>query len=380
VGRLRSAIRDLLPPRLSQPVVDVVRRSRVWAGRSRLWRWELLHLAPREGSRFDVIFLGRREVAWRAWINLGLPGDLAPGAARPALRGARTVLVSEAPLPRSLRIPWELHMAVPLGRTLDEIAATYDGELRRLLRKQRDRFRARRVTEPREIDRINREMLARFAVSRHGASAYVMRDEDVRRMALRTGRLDVVLEGESEVGCHLGYEVVQAGKRYWVTLLFGYPEGVFGDARRLRDVNSANTWLALTWALENGYDFYDMGACHARPDDGLLQWKRRRGGSPDLLRNEGFFSVRLPRDDRALFLWESPLFAAEAGRLVLHLGVPAGPGDDEVVARWREMGFGNLAAVRLHWARPTGGDLLDRLREPYARQARPPAVEVIASP
>jgi hypothetical protein len=373
---LRRAIRDLLPPRLTFPVMAAVRRSRVWAGRALLWRWRLVRLAPREGSRFDVLFLGRREEAWRAWINLGLPGDVAPGPARPALRAPRTVLVSEAPLPGSLGIPWELHMVVPLGRTLDEIAATYDGELRRRLRKQQSRFRFRRVTEPAEVARINQEMLAPYAVSRHGASAYVMSDDDVLRMARRTGRLDLLLEGEAEVACHLGYEILRAGKRYWVTYLFGYPVGVFSDPRRLRDVNSANTWSALAWSLENGYDFYDMGACHARPDDGLLQWKRRRGGEPDLLRNEGFFHFRLPREDRALFLWESPLFAVEDGGLVLHLGVPAGPSDDEVVARWRELAFGGLAAVRLHWARPEGGSLLDRLREPFARQARPPPVEV----
>jgi hypothetical protein len=46
-----------------------------------------------------------------------------------------------------------------------------------------------------------------------------------------------------------------------VTLRFGYPATVFNDKRRLGDANAMNTFLALEWALENGYGCYDMGSC-----------------------------------------------------------------------------------------------------------------------
>jgi hypothetical protein len=376
---LSTAVRDLLPPSMSIPVVDAARRTRVWAGRARLWGWKLFHLAPREGSRFDVDFLGREDVAWRVWTNLGLPAGLLAARALPVRSEPHTVLVSELPLPGSLRIPWELHMVVPFGRTLEEIAAGYDGELRRRLRRLKERLRVRRVEAPAEVDRVNREMLVPYALARHGQGAYLMGDDDVRRMALRTGRLDLVSEGDAAVACHLGYDVVRHGRRYCVTRLFGYPERVFSNPRRLRDVNSANTWLAMTWAHENGYDFYDMGACHARPDDGLLQWKRRRGGNPDLLRNDGFFHLRLPREDEAHFLWESPVFAVERGRLVLHVGVPVGPSDAEVESRYRELAFGGLAAVRVHWAGRRGAAPYGMLRATLARQAPSTAVELAFS-
>lgn len=347
---LSGTVRDLLPGEMSVPIVDAARRARVWLDRARPWGWKHSRLVPREGSTFAVTYLGRPSVAWRAWTCLGLPGGELEPRAPPIGDRAHSALVSELPLPRSLRIPWDLHMVVPLGRRLEEIAAGYDGELRRRLRRLAGRFRLRRVAEPAEVDRINQEMLVPYALARHGDAAHVMSPEDVRRMALRGGGLDVLLEAGTEVACHLGYEVRHREGRAWVTRLFGYPSTVFADARRLRDVNAANAWAAMAWAHASGYDHYDLGACHARPDDGLLQWKRRRGGCPDLLRNEAYFHLRLPRQDVARFLWESPVFAVERGRLTLHVGVPAGPSEDEVGRRFRELAFGGLAAVRVHWA------------------------------
>jgi hypothetical protein len=152
---------------------------------------------------------------------------------------------------------------------------------------------------------------------------------------------------------------------------------VISDPRRLGEVNSANAWAALTWAKANGYDDYDLGACHARPEDGLLQWKRRRGGQPDLLRNEGHFHVRLPREDAARFLWESPLFAVERGRLTLHVGVPVGPGEAEVGRRFRELAFGGLASVRVHWATARGAPPGETARAELTRHAPETPVELV---
>ena len=95
--------------------------------------------------------------------------------------------------------------------------------------------------------------------------------------------------------------------------------------------------MALEWAIENGFDYYDIGTCLARPDDGLLEWKRRRGGDVDTLGNNGYLFVRLPKVGIAQFLWETPLFAVEGKELTLHLGLPDGPSDEEIasaIVKW----------------------------------------------
>src|SRR5690606_24512746 len=118
-------------------------------------------------------------------------------------------------------------------------------------------------------------------------------------IAKGVGRLDLITLGDEVIGCHLGCEVARGGKRYWSTLRFGYCEAVFSDARKLREVNSITTFMALEWALEQGFDYYDIGLCLARPDDGLLKWKRRRGGDIDSLGNHAYLFVRLPKTGTA---------------------------------------------------------------------------------
>jgi hypothetical protein len=181
------------------------------------------------------------------------------------------------------------------------------------------------------------------------------------------------------VACHLGCVITRAGKRYWSTIRFGYPEAVFSDTKRLRETNSITTYLALEWALENNFDYYDIGTCLGSPDDGLLQWKRRRGGALDTMGNHGYFHVRLPRVGAAQFLWDAPLFAVERHNLTLHLGLPDGPNDDEIVSRYREMGFGGLFKIYLHCAKPPSECILETLRSLYRHQKSPPILESIPS-
>ena len=201
--------------------------------------------------------------------------------------------------------------------------AGYDSELRRSLRKHRSSYRMQQALRDDEIEHADREMLQPYATARHGSSANQMPSEMVRRFALEFGRLDLVLLNEEVVACLLAMESIRAGKRYWLLDRFGYAEAVFSDPKRLRETNSMNTHLALEWAIENGFDYYDIGLCFARPDDGLLKWKRRRGAVPETigLRGYGHFHIRLPKVGAAQFLWDSPLFAIERRKLTLHLGL-----------------------------------------------------------
>jgi hypothetical protein len=93
----------------------------------------------------------------------------------------------------------------------------------------------------------------------------------------------------------------------------------------------------------------------------------------------GYFYVQPPKAGEAKFFWYSPLFSVERNKLVLHLGLPDGPSDDEFSKRYHEMGFGGLHKVYLHCARQTSDNIIENLRGIYAHQKLPPAIEVITS-
>ena len=324
--------------------LDLTSQERVACGRARTARVPLLHLP----------------------LQLAVADD--------------TAILTEAPLAGALRIPWSIHAVVPLKRTIDEVLASYDGELRRRLRK-RPEYRLRPVVDEREVLEISRTMIDAYAIARHGEHTTAIGPETVLKLARGAGgaRLDVMVRGDETVACHLGCPFTRRGKRYWETVRFGYPEAVFTDPKRLRDANSMNTFLELVWSIENGFDYYNMGQSPAHPDSGLFQWKRRRGGEAHVLHNDGYFSIRLPRKGAAKFLWDAPLFVASREGLTLRLGLPDGPSDKEVAQRYREVGYGGLSRVLLHCARPPGDTLLESLRALFARHASPPAVETVAA-
>ena len=232
-----------------------------------------------------------------------------------------------------------------------------------------------------DIDRADLEMLQPYARARHGSSANLRAPEMVRRFALELGRLDLVLLGDEVMACLLGIESIRAGKRYWLIDRYGYPEVVFSDPKRLRETNSINNHIALEWAINNRFDYFDMGLCFARPDDGLLQWKKRRGAELNTigLKGHGHFHVRLPKEGTAQFLCDTPLFAIERNKLTLHLGLPEMLSDDEFLIRYRQMGFMGLFKVYLHCARQPSKLLLEKFCSFYLHQKPSPIVVSIPS-
>lgn len=344
-------------------------------GRFRISHWELVRLQSDRGLR-EIFYWGRKECRSLALALLGINGDVSVSSAglRVALDAAS---VSDAPLPGSLRVPGYLRTVVSLGQPIDEITARYDPELRRRLRKRRSHFRMERVLKESELERVDREMLRPYATERQGKDAEQIPLDMVRDMSQRYGRLDLIYCDDEEVGCHLGHTLTRAEKRYWVTSRFGYPSAVFSDRKRLAEINSMTTYLALEFAMEQGFDYYDIGGSLARPDDGLLQWKRRRGGALDTMLNHTFMHVRLPKHGKAQFLWDAPLFALEKSGLSLSLGLPQGRTDEEAETRYREMGFYGLSKVYVHCARPAGAHFVELLNSRFAHQTAPPMVETI---
>ena len=369
--------KDMVSPSFRFELRRVLGRLQSQVALARFWRWECVRLLGDES--FEVVYLGREEERHHACRILGLGSSAATGGGRAAMRSPRGLLVSEVPFPGALRVPRDVNMVVPLDRPLKDIVAKYDKQLRRRLLKQLPGLEVRQVTEDTEIERLYREMLVPFARARHGDGAHNFPIDFVRRMALARGRLDLVLLDGVEVSCELGYGMAHAGKRYWVALRFGCPEVVFSDPRRLRDTNSLSNFACLIRSLEDGFDFYDMGYCLPRFDDQNLHWKRRRGGALETFRNGGFYFVRLPRESQARLLWDSPLFSLEHDGLSLRLGLPEGPGDEEIVLRYREIGFGGLTRVYLHCARSASDGLLRALRSRYERFPNPPELVVLAT-
>ena len=362
-----------------------IRESAAWLreqlDRVCLWHWEIVRLRRRDGYPFDILYMGRKAHRVELAKVLTVREDSVDTRQANAKPSSRTVLVSEIPIPGALCVPQFLTAVVPLGRSIEEVMAEYEYKLRRNISRQRTLYRRQQVMKEDEIDRAHREMLYPFANARHGSAAIQKSSDYVQKSALGYGRLDFLLAGDEVVGCMLGNESIRAGRRYWVADRCGYPEAVFSDPKRLAETNSINIHMALEWAIENGFDYCDLGRCFASPDDGLLQFKRRRGAELDSigLRGLGYFHIRLPKLGTAKFLWDTPLFAVEHQRLTLHLGLPAGTTDDEFIARHRQMGFGGLFKVYLHSTRPLGEDLLATLGHLYKHQKSPPLLKSITS-
>jgi hypothetical protein len=347
--------------RLYQPLSPSLRAELKWtlaalrevARKARLWKWIRVETSP-PGCSHRVVYSGT--AAHREAVDLHLSGKGGPPAAQ-----WDAVVVSELPLPGSLRVPRYIQPVVPLNGSIDQVLDGYGDKLRRIVRQQLAKVTVRRADSAEMVRFADDSMLRPYALARHGGGADQLSSNIVHDIASRhDGQLDIVYAGETPVACHLGFERVRQGKRYWNAIRFGFTESVFGDTKRLHEVNSVNVFIATRFAKENGFDYYGLGDCVARPDDGLLHWKRRRGGQLDASQCQEWFYVRLPRKGATQFLWNTPLFSAglRGRHLSLHLGVPADRSDDDVLMRYREMSFGGLHKVILHANKPLSATLL----------------------
>jgi hypothetical protein len=89
--------------------------------------------------------------------------------------------------------------------------------------------------------------------------------------------------------------------------------------------------------------------------------------------------LTLPEVGTAEFLWETPLFAVEGKKLTLHLGVPEGKSDEEVAARYREMGFGGLSRIYIHCSSAPRQEQVDIIQGRYNHLKLPPVLESVVA-
>ncbi|MDD2046729.1 hypothetical protein [Pseudomonas putida] len=382
-ANLVAAIRKHVSPAMRYEIRTTLNKVHDLLGRACFWRWEIARFRLQQESPFEILYVGRKHYRDVAKVLIGgkslRDSPVAPGQAQPT-ESSHVVVVSEMPTAGALSVPHYLSAVVPLlGRSLEEITARYDSELRRSIRKHRPLYWMKQALTDEEIAMADQHLLRAYATARQGEHAAQFSTETVFRLAKTVGRLDLIMQGDEVIGCHLGCEITRGTKRYWSTLRFGYCEAVFSDAKKLKEANSINTYMALEWAVENGFDYYDIGLCLARPDDGLLKWKRRRGGDIDSLGNHAYMFVRLPKTGTAKFLWDTPLFAVEGDKLTLHLGLPDGASDDEVADRYHEMVFGGLHKIYLYGGKSSGELFVETLRSRYANLQSPPVMERIPS-
>ena len=360
---LRVFARRIVPPGVRCGAQRLRARLRARVALGRLWHWELVSLtgAPRP---YRVVYLGLSEQLKTTASLLNL--DRAEVQTVTPKMTPRTAVVSSAPLPRALKVPLNVHMVVPLGAPLEQVLERFDAQLRKRLERQRSRYSTVRVTSGSEVDLLTDTMLRPYARARHGDDATPMDHALVRRLALKVGRLDLLCKDGAPVGCRIGYpHTMGDGTTAWVLWRLGYPHHVFEDRKRLGDFNAMNVYVDLERVLAEGFDHYDMGSCVAQPDNGLLQWKRRRGGTPTAYHTDEWLSVILPRQGAAQLLWDAPLLAAEDGHLALWLGLPAVRSDDELLERCKGMRFDGLVRVHVCSERPVSQALLDGLAKLY---------------
>lgn len=358
---LRALGRRLVPVGVRCGARRLRARLRARAALTRLWHWELVSLtgAPRP---YRVVYLGLDEQrsSTSALLNL----DRAEAQTVPPKLTPRTALVSAAPIPKALRVPLQVHMVVPLDGPLEKVAERFDTQLRKRLKSQRPRYTSVRVTNPSEVDLLTDTMLRPYARDRHGADAQPLPRGLVRKLALKAGRLELLCRDGAPVGCRVGYpHTMNDGTTAWVLWRLGYSREVFEDNKQLGDINAMNVYVDMERVIADGYDHYDMGSCIASPDNGLLQWKRRRGGTPSAYHSDEWVSVMLPRQGAAQLLWDAPLLAAEDGHLALWLGLPAGRSDEELLDRCKGYRFDGLVRVHVCSEREVSA----RLREGLAR-------------
>ena len=371
-------VRKLISPSMRFELSEVAAWVREQLGRACLWRWKFTRFRLWNDSPYDILYAGRK-IHWEtARVLLGAGGDVGPSYAK-AGQSCRTVLFSEMPLPGALCVPHSLRVIVPLGRTIEEITGGFGDELRRVIRQRRVHYRMIQTLDDSDIERADQEMLQPYARARHGIAASQVGSDVVRKLAQKCGWFHILLFGDEAVACQLGGTITRAKKRYWSVIRCGYPELVFANSKKLHETNSINFYLALECAIEGKFDYFDLGTCLGRPEDGLLQWKKRWGGVVDTMGNHGYFYVRLPKAGAAKFLWDAPLFAVEGKQLTLHLGLPDEPSDEEASTRYRGMGFGGLFKIYLHCARPPSEDILKKLRNLYGHQKSPPILKIVLS-
>ncbi len=365
-NKIKALLRSFISPSLRFEINEKRGRFKKILSGMCFWKWKSYRFTLSTSNPTVVHFVGRPENKAALMALLGSNPNGSEDFSRQTVNSKFRALATEFPTRDSICLPFCLSTIVRLGRTSEEIMATYAKSLRRSINGQRKEFRYEQVKELTKIYSIERNMLWAYANARHDLSASQLHPDVVKKLALSDfGCLDVLVKGEEEVGCHLGNAYVRKGKHYWHVNRLGYPETIFSDYKLWGEINSMNLHLALESAIEKGFDYCDYGISLAKPGAGLIEWKRRRKGFLATYGNHQYLYLKLPEYGTAQFLWDAPLFAVESGKITLHLGIPEGKTDEEILEHYHEMGYGGLYKVYLQCIKPPSDHVLETIRGLY---------------
>ena len=368
-------IKTFISPSLRFEIRQAKGRISHFLARLYFWQWQSIKFAFSSTNPTIIHYKGRPENKPILLGLLGVDPHLSGHASVNVSEKAAEVLVTEYPLRDAICIPYCLITIVKLGRPIEDIVASYSKRLRRSIHSDRPNYRYQAIDEPAAVDEIEQSMLKPYATARHDTGAAQLQPGLVRKFAQQQhGRLDLMMQGDEQVGCHLGNPYTRQGKRYWHVNRLGYPSTVFSDHKRWGEVNSINLHLALEAAIINGYDYCDYGVSLAKPGHGLVEWKRRRRGFLATHDNFSYFYMRLPKTGAAQFLWDCPVFGVEAGKPTLHLGIPEGKTDEEMLARYNEMSYDGLYKVYLDCVTLPSAQFVESIRAMYADQDSQPLI------
>lgn len=334
-----------------------------------VWRWQLSRLPNSQSGDVAFYYLGRKSQRAGAINFLGLD-ELNQSTARIK----KKALVSELPIPGAICLPLYLSTVISLkNRTIEDILMGFEKRKRRLINSQGANFKLEKVTTIEDVIRLNQEMLIPYANARYGRGAYNFPLPQLMQMTFKTGQFNLLLHNKNqEVGCIIGYFSERNNSRYWQSDRMGFPEFIFSDMQLYRETNVMITYLQIEWAIAHGAEYYDMGANCAYTETGVVHHKRTFGGQLSTMGSYNYLYFKLPPACAARFYWGRPLFALEGKAIVLHLGLLDGINDSELLDRYKEMNFGGLAKVYLHYETECPESAIAVIRGIFSHQKSPP--------
>lgn len=344
---------------------------------SKIWQFKTYQFPLNENDLTTIQFSGRpASLAWVKSLLGSAAGTTAELTPHNSNQKNCEVFISEFPKLGTLSIPMCLSTIVKLDKSIDDILAGYSKSLRRSINKSLPKFRYEVVENEMQVTEIENSMLRPYAIARHDTGAHQFDSEALKKIALNGyGRLDVLYEGDEQVGCHFGNNHVSRLKTYWHVNRLGYKEAIYTDFPRWGEVNSINLHLALSKAIEDGYDYCDYGASLARPGKGVIEWKRRRKGflaQTDLQ----VCYLTPPKHGAADFFWSAPLFSIKRKKISLHLGLPANKNEEEIAQKYKEMGYFGLSKVFLHCQSQPTDNVIASIKNLFSSQGAPPKIEI----
>jgi hypothetical protein len=331
------------------------------------WHWQLTRISNSKLNDVAFYYFGRKFEREGAISLLGL-NDLNT----PTLSIKTNALVSEFPIPSAICLPLYLTTVIQLeSRTLNDILMRLQKEKRRLINSQASNYKLKKVTTVEDVIRLDQEMLRPFANARYGRGAYNLPLQQLIEMTFNTGHFYLLLHKGEEVGCFIGHFSERNKKRYWQVDRMGFPEAIYSNMQPYREKNVMLFYLQIEWAIINGFEYYDMGANCANAEVGVLHYKRTYGGELSVMGNYSYLYLKIPSAYAARFYWEKPLFALEGKAVVLHLGVPDGVSELELLNRYKLLNFGGLAKVYLHYETKPPENAIEIIRRVFNQQKPP---------